>query len=88
MALTDAERRAMARQRFTNVGYTIKQFAQELSVCPQSVTEVLAGRKKGLRGDSHRIAVALGLKSGLVVAPGTPALEALQAAMAAEEAEA
>lgn len=86
MALTDEERRAAARKRFNRVGYSQRRFAEELGVSPALVTEVLAGRKKGLRGDAHRIAVALGLKQGVIVARGTPALEAMQTALADEEA--
>lgn len=84
--LTEEERRRAARARFSRVGCSIQQFANELGVHPASVTELLAGRKKGVRGDSHRIAVALGLKEGVIVARGTPALEAMQTALATEEA--
>lgn len=74
------EKLAAARRRFARVGYSQRRFAEELGVSPALVGMVLAGKKKCVRGDSHRIAVALGLKEGLVVPKGTTAFEALQLA--------
>lgn len=73
------QRLAEARARFRRVGYSQRQFAEELGVDPSLVGHVLSGKRRGLRGDSHRIAVALGLKDGTVVPKGTPAVEALRA---------
>jgi gp16 family phage-associated protein len=69
---------AAARERFRRVGYSQRQFAEELGVSPNLVGMVLSGKRKGQRGDSHRIAVALGLKEGVVVPKGTSAVEALR----------
>lgn len=78
--LTDEERRARARARFSRTGYSIQKWARELGVNPRMVTEVLSGRKKGVRGQAHKIAVALGIKDGVIVPDGTDPVEALQMA--------
>jgi gp16 family phage-associated protein len=74
------EKLAEARARFRRVGYSQRQFAEELGVDPSLVGHVLSGKRRGLRGDSHRIAVALGLKEGVVVPKGTSAVQALRVA--------
>lgn len=78
--LSDEERRARARAMFSRVGYTIPQFARELGVHPEMVRRVLKGTVKGTRGDSHKVAVALGIKDGVIVPEGTPAIEAIKMA--------
>lgn len=45
-------------------GITIAQWARENGMHDSLVREVLAGRKKCLRGMSHNIAVLLGMKRG------------------------
>lgn len=72
------KRLAAAKARFKRVGYSQRAFAKELGVHEGLVTEVLSGRKKCIRGDSHRIAVALGLKDGVVLPPGSSVVEALR----------
>lgn len=74
----DEKRRRDARARFSKVGYSIRQFARELGVHPTTVTEVLAGRKKGERGDAHKVAVALGLKDGVIIEDGASVLDAIR----------
>lgn len=46
-------------------GITVSQWSRDHSFSQALVREVLAGRKKGLRGQAHNIAVALGLKHGI-----------------------
>lgn len=58
----------------------MSEFARHLGVHKQVVYDVLAGRKKGVRGDAHKVAVALGLKKGVIVPPGTDAQAALKEA--------
>jgi gp16 family phage-associated protein len=77
----DDERRAAARARFNRVGYTIPQFARELGVHPEMVRRVLWGTVAGKRGHAHKIAVALGVKDGVVVPEGTSPTEAIRMAM-------
>lgn len=48
-------------------GISISGWAVAHGVSTNIVHEVLSGRKKGLRGQSHRVAVLLGLKEGEVV---------------------
>ena len=45
-------------------GITVAQWARENGMHDSLVREVLAGRKKCLRGMSHNIAVLLGMKRG------------------------
>jgi len=74
----DDERRAAARARFNRVGYTIPQFARELGVHPEMVRRVLWGTIAGKRGQAHKIAVALGLKDGVIVPEGTDPITAIR----------
>lgn len=46
-------------------GITVSQWARDHGFTHPLVREVLAGRKKGLRGQSHNIAIALGMKRGI-----------------------
>jgi gp16 family phage-associated protein len=52
-----------AQKRFRNDGLNINSWALEQGFTPALVYAVLQGRRKCLRGQSHQIAVALGLKS-------------------------
>lgn len=47
-------------------GISISQWARENNVHHSLVREILAGRKKCLRGMSHNIAVLLGMKHGVI----------------------
>ena len=58
---------AQARAEFGHRGESIAEWARSHGFTRSLVYEVLAGRKKCLRGDSHRIAVLLGLKRGQIV---------------------
>lgn len=55
-----------ARQWLSYQGITVSQWARENGFSVSLVFEVLAGRKKCLRGKSHNIAVLLGMKHGVV----------------------
>lgn len=69
-------------------GISISQWARENNVHHSLVREILAGRKKCLRGMSHNIAVLLGMKHGVLtsrparVAPVRPQGRSLQGAAA------
>lgn len=69
-----------ARARLTRIGKTTVDVAKELHVPVGIVRGVLQGRFKGTRGDAHKVAVALGLKDGIVVGDGTPFVDAYRAA--------
>lgn len=45
---------------------TVKQFAAEHGLDQFTTYQVLAGTKKGKRGEAHRAAVLLGIKDGVV----------------------
>jgi gp16 family phage-associated protein len=51
-----------ARDRFFEHGISITEWAQEHKFDVHLVYSVLSGRSRATRGESHRIAVALGLK--------------------------
>lgn len=55
------------RAEFKHKGISIAQWATANGYSTNLVFEVLAGRKKAVRGQSHKIAVALGLKEGEIV---------------------
>lgn len=57
---------AEARAWLDYQGITVSQWARENNVHHSLVREILAGRKKCLRGMSHNIAVLLGMKHGVI----------------------
>jgi gp16 family phage-associated protein len=59
------------RAEFTEAGVSVAEWARVNGFTRETVVDVLRGQSKGLRGEAHRAAVALGLKSGHV----TPAAQ-------------
>lgn len=57
------------RAEFKRKGISIAAWAAANGFSSQMVFEVLGGRKKCSRGQSHKIAVLLGLKAGEIVEP-------------------
>lgn len=55
------------RAEFQRKGLSISQWAIANGYSTNLVFEVLAGRKKAKRGQSHKIAVSLGMKDGEIV---------------------
>jgi len=55
---------AAVRAEFNFKGESISDWALARGFSPNQVFNVLAGRNKGKRGRSHKIAVLLGLKRG------------------------
>ena len=47
-------------------GKSVQEFARENSVDPATTYQILSGRKKGRRGESHKVAVLLGMKIGII----------------------
>lgn len=56
------------RAEFDRKGLSIAGWARDHGVSRSLVYEILAGRKKCKRGQSHKVAVLLGLKRGEIVA--------------------
>ncbi|MGJ3439606.1 DNA-binding protein [Pseudomonas sp. Je.1.5.c] len=52
-----------ARERLAQQGVSIQEFALRHDLHPSTVYAVLSGQKKCLRGEAHRAAVLLGIKS-------------------------
>lgn len=61
------QKAAEIRAEFQRKGISISAWALANGFSPNLVFEILSGRKKGSRGQSHKIAVALGLKEGEIV---------------------
>jgi gp16 family phage-associated protein len=57
---------AEVRAEFARLGLSIGAWARAHGFSAQLVYQVLAGRKRALRGQSHEIAVRLGLKRGQI----------------------
>ena len=57
---------ARVRQRFVDAGVTIRGWAKAQGFHYSTVIDVMNGRRAGHHGEAHRVAVALGLKHGLV----------------------
>lgn len=71
------------REALSRIGKSHSDVARELHVDRAVVRGVLYGRLKGERGDAHKVAVALGMKDGVVVDDGMTIADALRAAIAA-----
>lgn len=56
-----------ARRELLEAGVSVSEWARMNGFSRHAVVDVLRGRSLGHRGNSHRIAVALGLKTGRVV---------------------
>lgn len=56
---------AEAKAKLDYQGISIAQWSREHGYHYSLVSEILAGRKRCLRGTSHNIAVALGMKNGV-----------------------
>lgn len=57
---------AQAKAWLDQQGKSVQQFARENNVDPATTYQVLAGRKKGRRGEAHKVAVLLGIKVGTI----------------------
>lgn len=71
------------RNGLSRIGKSHADLARELNVDQSTVQGVICGRLKGKRGDAHKVAVALGIKKGVIVDDATPIAEAISAALAA-----
>lgn len=56
--------RSDVRNAFHSFGIAVRRWASDHGVHPNSVSEVIGGRKASVRGDAHAIAVLLRLKNG------------------------
>ena len=73
-----------ARDLMLHQGITLAQWARDHKFSEPLVREVMSGRKKFLRGQSHNIAVALGMKHGTpTTRPARVSPAQLQAGVAA-----
>ncbi|MBP0943167.1 DNA-binding protein [Pseudomonas alliivorans] len=57
---------AQAKAWLEQQGKSVQEFARENSIDPATTYQVLAGRKKGKRGEAHKVAVLLGMKVGSI----------------------
>ena len=60
-----------ALKHFHTAGISISQWARDNKFARDVVCNVLYGRSACLRGQAHEVAVALGIKAGVVVKAGT-----------------
>ena len=54
------------RSEFSCRGVSVSEWARKNGLSAQLTHQILSGRRVGLRGQSHQIAVLLGLKMGVV----------------------
>lgn len=57
---------AQVRAEFVEAGISVAEWARTHKFSRQTVFDLLRGKSQGTRGDSHRVAVALGLKDGRI----------------------
>lgn len=69
------QRAAEAKQALADRGVSVAQWAAENKFCTNLVWQVLAGKRRCVRGQSHAIAVKLGIKQGSVCTDPGRALE-------------
>ena len=69
------ERAIAVRAQFVASGTNISEWARDRGFTLQLVHQILRGERSCMRGESHRIAVALGIKDDAPV-PGTIASKA------------
>lgn len=60
-----ARTHAQVREALLHRGESVIAFARRHGLSNRTVCAVLSGQNKGLRGDAHKAAVALGLKVGV-----------------------
>lgn len=60
--LPPAKSAAAAKATLQKQGVTLRKFAESNGFTYRTVSEVVRGVNKGLYGEGHRVAVALGLK--------------------------
>jgi len=63
--VSEQEQLQKVRDEFLSRGVSIAEWARQRGYSRALVYQVLRGNKKCLRGQSHRIALALGLKPGI-----------------------
>lgn len=56
-----------AKKSLADKGQTLKDFASQNGFTYRTVSEVVRGVNKGLHGEGHKVAVALGMKQGATV---------------------
>ena len=74
--MTGIRTAAQAKAWLEYQGKSVQEFARDHGVDPATTYLVLAGRKKGKRGEAHKVAVLLGMKDGIIVPQATHSLEA------------
>ncbi|MEB0040123.1 MULTISPECIES: DNA-binding protein [unclassified Pseudomonas] len=57
---------AQAKAWLEQQGKTVQDFARDHGVDPSTTYQILSGHKKGRRGESHKVAVLLGMKIGVI----------------------
>jgi len=57
---------AEVREDLNRRGKSVREVSREIGVSERIVYELLRGRFKGKRGESHKAAVLLGMKEGFV----------------------
>lgn len=70
-ANTYEQARHLARDALERRGQTVKDFAEQHLLNPSTVYAVLSGQNRGRRGESHRAAVLLGIKDGVITTPSS-----------------
>lgn len=63
--------RAEVRDAFHRSGISMAEWARAHKLSANLVAQVMAGRRACIRGESHRAAVLLGLKDGVIVSDRT-----------------
>jgi gp16 family phage-associated protein len=64
---TNLKTREQVQAEFKSAGISLSEWARANNFNRMTVVDLLRGARQGLRGETHRCAVALGMKHGEVV---------------------
>lgn len=67
MKTSTLKTREQVLAEFKDAGITYSEWARANGFHRMTVVDLLRGARQGLRGETHRCAIALGLKHGVVV---------------------
>lgn len=60
---------AQVKKEFERAGVSVTEWARAHKFERMTVVDILRGKRVGKRGEAHEVAIALGMKDGVIVEP-------------------